>query len=85
MLIELLMDLVFGLFSVLTLPIALPEIATDTMLVVMTGFAYMKTGLEILGNYVNLPYLGLLFGLVVSADVALLLYRLIMWIIRKIP
>ena len=85
MIIKLLLTLVYQVFNVLTLPINIPDLPTDLNDVITTIIEYVGTGLAILQNYTHLSYLLTLFGIVVAIDVALWLYKLIMFFIRKIP
>lgn len=85
MIIKLLLTLVYQIFNVLTLPINIPDLPTDLNNVITTIIEYVGTGLAILQNYTHLSYLLTLFGIVAAIDVALWLYKLIMFFIRKIP
>lgn len=85
MIIKLLLTLVYQIFNVLTLPIDIPDLPADLNGVITTIIEYVGTGLAILQNYTHLSYLLTLFGIVVAIDVALWLYKLIMFFIRKIP
>ena len=61
---------------------SLPE---DLHKVLDIVFQCMSYGMSILANYTHLGYLLVLFGLIVSVDVALLVYKIVMWVLRKIP
>ena len=60
----------------------LPEQALDY---IDTLFDYIVAGTGIVANYTPLSYLLTLFAIVISVDIALLLYKFVMWILRKIP
>lgn len=85
MIIKLLLELVYQIFNVLTLPINIPELPSEINDIIQTIIEYVGTGLAILQNYTHLSYLLILFGIVVAIDVGLWLYKLIMFFIRKIP
>lgn len=85
MIIKLLLQLVYQIFNVLTLPINIPDLPTEINGVITTIIEYVGTGLAILENYTHLSYLLILFGIVVATDVGLLLYKLLMFFIKKIP
>ncbi len=85
MIIKLLLQLVYQIFNVLTLPINIPDLPVEINNVITTIIQYVGTGLAILENYTHLSYLLILFGVVVAIDVGLWLYKLIMFFIRKIP
>lgn len=85
MIIQALLDMIYAVFSVLTLPIEIPAMPEGVKETVGTMLEYIGTGIAYVGNFVNMPYLLVLFGIIVSVDAGLLVYRLVMWVIRKIP
>lgn len=85
MIIKLLLDLVYSIFNVLTLPINIPDLPTEINSVIATIIEYVGTGLAILQNYTHLSYLLILFGVIVAVDVGVWLYKLVMFFVRKIP
>jgi hypothetical protein len=85
MIVELLLSFAFVLLSLLTAPINLPDLPQGVLQTITTYLQYLTDGLVILDCYVDLQYLLVLFGLIVLVDVALLLYKAIMWFIKKIP
>ena len=85
MIVELLLSFAFVLLSLLTAPINLPDLPQGVLQTITTYLQYLTDGLVILNCYVDLQYLLVLFGLIVLVDVALLLYKAIMWFIKKIP
>lgn len=85
MIITLLIDLIYTVISVLTLPINIPDLPSEVNTFVSTAIEYIGTGLGILSNYTNLSYLLVLFGVIAAVDIGLALYKLVMFIIKKIP
>lgn len=85
MIIEALMNVIYTLFEVLTSPISIPSLPEGIHGVIDVALDYIAVGLSLLINYTDLGYLLTLFGLVIAVDAGLLLYKLVMWIIRKIP
>ena len=85
MLIESLMQVVYNLFALLTSPIQIPAMPDSAREAVSSVMSYITAGLDLLSCFADVSYLLLLFSLVVAVDVGILLYRFIMWIIRKIP
>lgn len=85
MIIEALMQVVYKLFEILTLPIQIPSLPPEISNIMDTVLEYLQMGLGLLANYCDLGYLLTLFGLVMAVDVGVLLYKMVMWIIRKIP
>lgn len=85
MIVQGLMDLVYNLFSLLTAAINIPSLpeGVSGILEVLTGA--ISTGLGLLACYCHLDYLLLLFGLIIAVDAGLMIYRFVMWILKKIP
>lgn len=48
-------------------------------------FGYLIDGGKIIGNYVPLSYLITLLGIIVLIDTCIFAYKIVMWIIRKLP
>lgn len=85
MLIELLLEVIYKLFNLLTSPISIPKLPTELASAIDTVFEYIISGVQILGNYVNLQFILVLFGIVLAVDIGIKIYHFVMWIIRKIP
>lgn len=85
MIIKLLLDALYAVFSVLTLPINIPDMPSDAMQYVTQFFDYLVMGAGILANYTPFTYLMILFGVILAVDVGIMLYHFVMWVIRKIP
>ena len=85
MIIELLLDVVYVLVSLLTAPIDIPSMPDEVQAVISGTLEYFEMGLGIAANYFDLGYLMILFGLVLAVDAGMLLYKLVMWFLRKIP
>lgn len=85
MLIDFLIDMVFGLVSTLLSAFNIPALPPELMTVVDAVVGYVQMGIAILSNYCHIGYLLTLFGIVIAVDTAVLGYRFIMWILRKIP
>lgn len=85
MIIKALLDLIYMVFSVLTLPIDIPNLPSAVGGYVSSALEYIGTGIGILSNYTHLSYLLTLFGVVVAIDVGLNLYKFVMFVVKKIP
>lgn len=85
MIVKLLLNILYGIFSVLTLPLELPSMPLKVTEIVATVVDYLSTGVALLGTYVDMGYLLSLFGIIIIIDVNLLTYRILMWILKKIP
>lgn len=85
MIIKLLLDVVYTVFSVLTLPIDIPDLPTEVNTYISTAIEYIGVGIGIISNYTHLSYLLTLFGVVMAIDVGLWLYKLVMYLVKKVP
>lgn len=85
MIIEALMQVVYRLFAILTSSINIPPLPEGISDIMSEVLGYLETGMALLANYTDLGYLLVLFGVIIAVDVGVLLYKLVMWIIRKIP
>lgn len=85
MIIELLLDAVYLLVSVLTGPINIPSAPEGVQAVVVTALDSIKVGLSLLANWTDLSYLLTLFGVVLLVDGGMAIYHLVMWFLKKIP
>lgn len=85
MIIDALLNVIYTIFSVLTAPINIPDLPLEVSEVISTAVEYIGTGIGVLSNYVNLPYLLTLFGIVVAVEAGILIYKLVMFFLRKIP
>lgn len=68
----------FSLFNIPSMPQGVQDIISDFV-------GYLSTGIAVLSNYVDMNYLLTLFSTVCLLEGAILIYRFIMWIVRKIP
>jgi len=70
-----------ALMSVINLPV-MPEGVRN---ILTTFVGYLATGIALVANYIDIEYLLVLFGVVMAVDGGVLIYKFVMWIIRKIP
>lgn len=73
--------IIAGLFSLFNIP-SMPEGVQN---IIFDFVEYLSTGIAIVANYVDMNYLLTLFTTVCLLEGAILIYRFIMWIVRKIP
>lgn len=85
MIIKALLDLLYGVFALLTAPINIPGLPDQAFQAVSNVTKYMLTGFAIVGAYVDINYLWTLFKLILAVDIGIGLYKFVMFIIRKIP
>lgn len=85
MIIEMLLDALYSLFSLLTSAINIPGLPTEANDYITQFFSYLTAGAGILANYTPFAYIMVLFGVILAVDVGIKLYHFVMWIIKKIP
>lgn len=85
MIIEALMNVIYSVISILTTPINIPDLPDEALNYINQLFDYLEVGASILANYTPFGYLMILFGLILAIDIAIKIYHLVMWILRKIP
>lgn len=85
MIIELLLDCLYRIFSLLTEPIKIYALPDNILETAGDIFLYVINGVQIVGNFIDLQVAGYLFIVIVSVDVGLSLYHFVMWILKKIP
>lgn len=84
MIISLLLDLVYTIMDI-QLFFDIPELPRKAEAMIENVYYYMVDGAAILANFCNLNYLITLLGIVLVVDVAINIYKFVMWIIKKIP
>lgn len=85
MIIEMLLNLIYTIFSLLTFPINIPSLPGLVSQYISYGFTYLLEGAKLIDCFCNLPYLFTLVGIVIAVDVGINIYKFVMWIIKKIP
>lgn len=85
MIIEGLIRVLLNVFSILTAPIDIPNMPAGVQTALSTALEYMSAGFGIVGQFTNLGYLLVLFGLILAVDVGVLIYKMVMWVLKKIP
>lgn len=85
MLVETLFNIIYLLIDVLTLGIKVPFMPAKVGELLGILLEYISTGIAILGAYFDMSYLLILFGIIILVDASVTAYKLIMWILSKIP
>ena len=85
MIVQLLLDLVYGLVNLLTMPIDIPNLPENVATIFETITQYISAGLGILACYTHVSYLLTLLGIVLAVDIGVHLYHFVMFVLRKIP
>lgn len=85
MIIEGLLNILYNVFSALTSAINIPSMPEGVSAQINNFNQYLIVGLQILGTYVDLPYLLTLFKIVIAIEIGLKIYHFVIWVIKKIP
>lgn len=85
MLIEGILAVIYNVFSVLTMPINIPSMPANVEAVMGEFLQWLQVGLQIVATFTHEGYLLVLFGIVVAVDVGVMLYKFVMWVLKKIP
>ena len=75
----------FNVFSVLTAALNIPGIPDSVKEFVAVTLDYVSTGIAILSNYMDVEYVLSLFFIVIAVDAGIMLYKIILWVLKKIP
>ena len=85
MIVEALLTLVKGLLLLLLAPFHIPALPENVASVLATVSDYLSSGLGILATFTHLHFLLVLFWIAFGIEAAFLVYKFVIWIIRKIP
>lgn len=85
MIVEALLNLVKGLLILLLTPIQIPPLPEGVVTTLEAGTTYMIDGLSIFAAFTHYQYIFGLLAVVLIIQAAMLLYKFVMWIIKKIP
>lgn len=85
MIIKLLLDVLYGVFAILTAPISIPGMPEEVTEFIAVALDYITSGVCIVSQFFDLNYLFMLFSLIIIVDAGILIYKLVMWVIKKIP
>ena len=83
--IKLLMALVKKLLQLLLLPLAVAEVPVKFSQVILQIVQKLSLGFSVLGCYFDMTYIGTLFAFCLSVMALVNGWRIIRWILRKIP
>ncbi|MBQ8921414.1 MAG: hypothetical protein IJ060_04540 [Oscillospiraceae bacterium] len=85
MIINALLRVVLVLLGILFAPLSLVALPASVSSIFLGAVGWLINGFRIIAVYTDLSYLLVLFGIVAAFDAVLWLYKIIMWILRKIP
>lgn len=87
MLIEALLNLVLAIlrYFFFSPQAELAAVPSKFATVIATAAAYIIDGIRIVNCYIDETYIAALLAFVLVLDAFILLYRVVMWVLRKIP
>lgn len=87
MIIEMLLNLVLAILEVLFFDSeqALFHVPAAFGQVIATAIGYIVDGIRIINVYIDETYIVGLLAFVIALDAVVMLYRVVMWALRKIP
>lgn len=85
MILEGLLAIVQKLLETLLSPINIPDLPSDVSAVITKAMTYLLDGLGIFAAYTHYQFLMALLAIVIIIDAAMLVYKFVLWILRKIP
>lgn len=85
MIIEALLTLIKKLLELLLSPIQIPDLPDSVQSVITQAMAYLLDGLGIFAAFTHYQFLMALLALVIIIEVAMLVYKFVLWILKKIP
>lgn len=85
MIVSALLSLIKGLLSLLLKPIDIPELPSEVQSVFARALGYLSDGLGIFAAFTHYSYLMTLFGIVLVIQAAMLVYKFVRWVLKKIP
>lgn len=85
MIVKALINMLYGFLDWITSGLNIPDLPPEVITVANQVTQYLIVGLKLVANFTHLDYLLVLFGIVVAVDAGLLLFKFIMWVVRKIP
>lgn len=85
MIVSAISELLLSIFTLLTTPINIPSLPENVSEIMAQYLDYLKVGIEFVSSYTHMGYLLTLFGIIIAVDIGMMLYKFIMWVLRKIP
>lgn len=85
MIIEALLDLIKSLLTLLLSPIDIPALPNEVPTIINTAIGYISDGLGLAAYLMHWSYIRSLIIASLAIEGAMLLYKFILWILKKIP
>ena len=85
MIVEGLLTVIQNLLELLLGPIDIPDLPESLGSVIDTAIDYMLDGLSIFAAFTHYQFIMALLAATITIEAAMLLYKFILWILKKIP
>lgn len=85
MILEGLLSVIQKLLETLLQPIHIPDLPDSVSTVIQKAMNYLLDGLGIFAAFTHYQFIMALLGIVIVIEAAFLLYKFVMWILKKIP
>lgn len=85
MIIEALLTLIKRLLELLLAPIQIPDLPDSVQSVISQAMTYLLDGLGIFAAFTHYQFLMALLALVIVIEAAMLVYKFVLWVLKKIP
>lgn len=85
MIIESLLTIFSNLLELMLSPIDIPDLPSSVDSVLNQGIVYMSDGLGIFAAFTHYQFIMSLFAIVLIIDAAMLVYKFVCWVLKKIP
>lgn len=85
MIIESLCNKIFDLIYLVIGVFDVPPLPDETLNYLETATSLFQNGINLLNVFMPMNYMLICLGIIIGIDVAVMIYKLVMWIIRKIP
>lgn len=85
MIVSALLDLIYNVISTLLSIIDLPDLPDTAKSYIEQFKGILSDGVAIFGVYFDLQYIKILFTIFITVTLAIEVYHLVMWVIKKIP
>lgn len=85
MIIEGLLSVIKKLLTLLLSPIDIPSLPSGVQEVISKGMNYIIDGLGIFASFTHYQFIMALISIVLVIESAFLLYKFVLWLLRKVP
>lgn len=78
-----LLSLISGIINLI--PFNIPSLPDSVGTIFNTFLGYLNDGIGFVSNFCHMNYVAILFGIFITIEASLMIYKFVMWVIKKIP